>query len=139
MRLSPFGQYGGICDSNPLRLFTSIVQELNERKMAYLHLIEGRGSEIGLSDALHAETLNNARLFKPHFHGALISAGAFTPRTASDTVQEKSADAVAFGRLFIANPDLVRRFRENLPLSESTPETYYQGGPQGYVDYPTAA
>ena len=51
VRLSPFGQYGGIYDSSPMELFTSIIEELNLRKLAYLHLIEGRGSEIGLSDA----------------------------------------------------------------------------------------
>ena len=136
VRLSPFGQYGGICDSNPLRLFTSIVQELNERKLAYLHLIEGRGSEIGLGDALHAEALNNTRLFRPHFQGALISAGAYTPRTASDTVKEKGADAVAFGRLFIANPDLTERIAREIPLNSYDRSTFYGGGEKGYTDYP---
>jgi N-ethylmaleimide reductase len=135
VRLSPFGQYGGICDSNPLRLFTSIVRELNARKLAYLHLIEGRGSEIGLGDDLHADALNNARLFKPHFQGALISAGAYTPLTASDTLQEKSADAVAFGRLFISNPDLTERIARNLQLNPYDRSTFYGGGEKGYTDY----
>jgi N-ethylmaleimide reductase len=131
VRLSPFGQYGGICDSNPLRLFTSIIQELNARKLAYLHLIEGRGSEIGLGDALHADALNNARLFRP-----LISAGAYIPRTATDAVQEKSADAVAFGRLFIANPDLTERIARDIPLNSYDRSTFYGGGEKGYTDYP---
>jgi N-ethylmaleimide reductase len=135
VRLSPFGQYGGICDSNPLRLFTSIVRELNARKLAYLHVIEGRGSEIGLGDDLHADALNNARLFKPHFQGALISAGAYTPLTASDTLQEKSADAVAFGRLFISNPDLTERIARNLQLNPYDRSTFYGGGEKGYTDY----
>ena len=135
VRLSPFGQYGGICDSNPMRLFISIVEELNERNLAYLHLIEGRGSEIGLGDDLHADALNNARLFKPHFQGALISAGAYTPLTASDTLQEKSADAVAFGRLFISNPDLTERIARNLQLNPYDRSTFYGGGEKGYTDY----
>jgi N-ethylmaleimide reductase len=137
VRLSPFGQYGGICDSNPLRLFTSIVQELNTRKLAYLHLIEGRGSEIGLSDALHADAVNNARLFRPNFQGVLISAGAYTPLTASDTIQEKNADAVAFGRLFISNPDVTERIARDLQLSPYDRSTFYGGGERGYTDYST--
>ena len=135
VRLSPFGQYGGICDSNPMRLFTSVVEELNGRKLAYLHLIEGRGSEIGLGDALHADALNNARLFRPYFHGPLISAAAYTPLTANDAVEEKSADAVAFGRMFISNPDLVERVARDLPLSPYDRSTFYGGGEKGYTDY----
>ena len=135
VRLSPFGQYGGICDSNPLRLFTSIIRELSARKLAYLHLIEGRGSEIGLGDALHADALNNAVLFRPHFEGTLISAGAYIPQTANDTVREKSADAVAFGRLFISNPDLTDRISRDLQLSTYDRSTFYGGGEKGYTDY----
>ena len=136
VRLSPFGQYGGICDSNPLRMFTSIIRELSARKLAYLHLIEGRGSEIGLGDALHTDALNNAVLFRPHFEGTLISAGAYTPLTANDTVQEKSADAVAFGRLFISNPDLTDRIARDLQLSTYDRSSFYGGGEKGYTDHP---
>jgi N-ethylmaleimide reductase len=60
VRLSPFGQYGGIHDSNPLELFTFVIGELSKRRIAYLHLIEARGSEIGLTDELHENAPNNA-------------------------------------------------------------------------------
>jgi N-ethylmaleimide reductase len=53
VRLSPFGQYGGIHDSNPLELFSFVITELSKRRIAYRHLIEARGSEIGLTDELH--------------------------------------------------------------------------------------
>lgn len=135
IRLSPFGQYGGIRDSNPIRLFTAIVKELDKRDIAYLHLIEGRGSEIGLGDALHADALNNATLFKPYFQGPLISAAAYTPLTAAEAVEGKSADAVAFGRLFISNPDLVERISRDLPLNPYDRSTFYGGGEKGYTDY----
>jgi N-ethylmaleimide reductase len=69
VRLSPFGQYGGIRDGNPLELFTFVIAELSKRRIAYLHVIEGRGSEIGLTDELHKEALNNAALFRPAFDG----------------------------------------------------------------------
>ena len=78
VRLSPFGQYGGIQDSNPLHLYGIAISALDKRQLAYLHLIEGRGSEIGLGGGLHEEALNNAQLFRPNFRGPLISAAAYT-------------------------------------------------------------
>ncbi len=138
VRLSPFGQYGGICDSNPMQLFVSIVKELNHRNLAYLHLIEGRGSEIGLGDALHEDALNNAKLFRPHFKGPLISAAAYTSTSASDTVSGGTADAIAFGRLYISNPDLVKRIAANRCLSPYDRSTFYGGQEKGYTDYPSS-
>jgi N-ethylmaleimide reductase len=64
VRLSPFGQYGGIRDSNPLELFTFVIEELNKSHIAYLHLIEAKGSEMGLTDELHEDAVNNARSFE---------------------------------------------------------------------------
>jgi len=81
VRLSPFGQYGGIYDSNPLALFTFVIREMNRRRIAYLHLIEARGSEMGLTDELHDGALNNAALFRPAFDGPLLSAAAYTPES----------------------------------------------------------
>jgi N-ethylmaleimide reductase len=138
VRLSPFGQYGGIHDSNPVHLFGVAISALDEREIAYLHLIEGRGSEIGLGDGLHEEALNNAQLFRSNFKGPLISAAAYTPSSATQTVSEGEADAIAFGRLFIANPDLVQRIRDELPMNKYDRSTFYGGGEHGYTDYPTA-
>ena len=138
VRLSPFGQYGGIHDGSPMRLFTSVVKELSRYRLAYLHLIEGRGSEIGLGDELHADALDNARIFRPHYEGSLISAAAYTPTTARDTIEEGDADAIAFGRLFIANPDLVERIGQGAILNEYDRSTFYGGGEHGYTDYPLA-
>lgn len=137
VRLSPFGHYGGIRDSNPLRLFTSVVEQLNNYKLAYLHLIEGRGSEIGLGEELNHEALNNAKLFRPHFKGVLITAAAYSPLGARTAIVDREADAVAFGRSYIANPDLVERIRFNLPLNAYDRATFYGGDATGYVDYPT--
>jgi N-ethylmaleimide reductase len=136
VRLSPFGQYGGIHDSNPLHLYGIAINALDEREIAYLHLIEGRGSEIGLTDGLNEEALNNTRLFRSNFRGPLISAAAYTPTSATRTVAERDADAIAFGRMFIANPDLVERIRDDLPLNEYDRSTFYGGAEHGYTDYP---
>lgn len=138
VRLSPFGQYGGIHDSNPVELFTFVIRELNKRSIAYLHLIEARGSEIGLTDELHLDAKNNAELFRHLFHGPLLSAAAYTPETAAQAIDEKHVDAVAFGRLFIANPDLVARIKQGAFLNKPDRSTFYGGGEHGYTDYSVA-
>jgi N-ethylmaleimide reductase len=135
VRLSPFGQYGGIHDSNPLELFNFVIGELSKRRIAYLHLIEARGSEMGLTDELHENARNNAALFRSVFEGPLLSAAAYTPESARDAIENNHADAIAFGRLFIANPDLVERIKENRPLNPPDRSTFYGGGAHGYTDY----
>ena len=137
VRLSPFGQYGGIRDSNPLELFMFVIQELDKRRISYLHLIEAKGSEMGLTDELHEDAVNNAALFREVFHGPLLSAAAYSPESAALTIEKNHADAIAFGRLFIANPDLVSRIRERKPLNAYDRSTFYGGGEHGYTDYKT--
>src|ERR1700692_1167972 len=78
VRLSPFGQYGGIHDSKPRELFSFVIKELSKLQLAYLHLIEARGSEMGLTDELHENAINNADLLRPEFNGPLLSAAAYT-------------------------------------------------------------
>jgi N-ethylmaleimide reductase len=137
VRLSPFGQYGGIHDSRPSELFSFVIKELNQRHLAYLHLIEARGSEIGLTDELHENAVNNAVLFRSAFNGPLLSAAAYTPESAAVAIEQKHADAIVFGRLFIANPDLVERIEGNQALNTSDRSTFYGGGEHGYTDYKT--
>ena len=137
VRLSPFGQYGGIHDSNPRKLFTFVIKELNARHLAYLHLIEARGSEIGLTDELHEDAVNNAELFRSVFNGPLLSAAAYTPASGAVAIEQKHADAIVFGRLFIANPDLVERIKGDRPLNLFDRSTFYGGAEHGYTDYKT--
>jgi N-ethylmaleimide reductase len=137
VRLSPFGQYGGIHDSMPKELFSVVIKELNERRLAYLHLIEARGSEMGLTDELHEDAINNAVLFRSGFSGPLLSAAAYTPASAAVAVEQKHADAIVFGRYFIANPDLVERIKWSHPLNPFDRSTFYGGAEHGYTDYKT--
>jgi N-ethylmaleimide reductase len=137
VRLSPYGQYGGISDSDPIALFRYVVRELSSRRIAYLHLIEARGSEIGITDELDRNAPNNAQLFRPAFAGPVVSAAAYTPESAALVVESGQADAIAFGRLFIANPDLVERARLGAALNSADRSTFYGGAARGYTDYPT--
>jgi N-ethylmaleimide reductase len=136
VRVSPFGQYGGISDKDPVALFTHTISELSRRNLAYLHLIEARGSEIGISDELHSNAPDNAALFREVFTGPLISAGAYTPESGELALESGRADAIAFGRLFIANPDLVARIRGSIPFNTPDRSTFYGGDARGYTDYP---
>jgi N-ethylmaleimide reductase len=137
VRLSPYGEYGGISESDPIALFNYVGGTLSCRRIAYLHLIEASASEIGIADELRADAPNNAALFRQAFAGPLISAGAYTPAAAAHAVSGGKADAVAFGRLFIANPDLVARVRLGLALNTPDRPTFYGGDARGFTDYPT--
>jgi N-ethylmaleimide reductase len=76
----------------------------------------------------------------PHYRGiyqgTLISCGNYTRESAIQTVEMGHADLIAFGKLFISNPDLVERLKVNAPLNEPKKETFYHGGPEGFTDYP---
>jgi N-ethylmaleimide reductase len=74
--------------------------------------------------------------FRNHYSGTLITAGNYTPETGRKVLEDGNADLVAFGRLFIANPDLPERITKNRPLNKPDPDTFYTRGPEGYVDYP---
>ena len=137
VRLSPYGTAGGMSDSNPVELFTFVLTELSKRRLAYLHLIEARASGLSRTDTLRNEALNNAEIFRCLFDGALISAGGYTPASGAALIEGEHADAIAFGRLFLANPDLVERIRTSAWLNPYDRTTFYGGGARGYTDYPT--
>jgi len=136
VRLSPYGRYGGISDTDPIALFNYVAGELSRRQIAYLHLIQASASEIGVTDELHANAPNNAELFRHVFDGPLITAGAYTPESGANALENERADAITFGRLFIANPDLVQRVRVGASLNTPDRASFYGGDAHGYTDYP---
>lgn len=134
VRLSPGGSFNDMFDSSPQETFAYAVRQLAGRKLAYLHLIEPAASA-----GEHAGPDLSAKFFRPLFAGTLIVAGGYTLTRANAVLQAGLADLVAFGQLFLANPDLVERFREDAPLNKPDPDTFYGGGAKGYIDYPTLA
>lgn len=89
-----------------------------------------------MSDELRAGLDNNVALFRGAFNGPLISAGGYTHDSAESLLAAGGADAVAFGRNYIANPDLVERLSRNAPLNPYDRATFYGGAEAGYLDYP---
>lgn len=137
LRLSPFGGANDSFDSDPLGTYGAIVRRLSGLGLAYLHLIEPRASGAGGSDRIREDAPFAAALFRPMYSGVLIAAGGFTRQSAMDTVSRGIADAVAFGRIFLANPDLPRRLEADAPLNPYDRSTFYGGGARGYTDYPS--
>jgi N-ethylmaleimide reductase len=138
VRLSPYGTFNDMRDSDPVALFTYVLGQLSQRKIAYVHLIEPRSSGAGGGDAVVENMPDTAELFRSAFQGALLSAGGYNAETAKTVVAEGLADAVAFGRFFISNPDLPRKLREVIPFAPYDRTTFYGGGEKGYTDYPGA-
>lgn len=138
IRLSPFGIANDSGEEEPMPLYAHLVEQLNPLGLAYLHLIEPRASGAGQKEVNHENVPSACELFRPLWRGGLITAGNFTRATAVAAVEAGYADAIAFGRYFISNPDLPRRLAENLPLTPYNRATFYGGGNHGYIDYPNA-
>lgn len=124
VHLAPRCDAHSMGDSNPLATFSYLARELGKRKIAFICTRESRDdSSISLQ-------------LKKEFGGVYIANEKFTQGSAEQSVAAGEADAVAWGKLYIANPDLPQRFRQHAPLNEPKPETFYAQGAAGYTDYP---
>ncbi len=133
VRLSPWGRgFSGETDIIPL--YTHVMLKLAERDLAYVHLIEPHVREG--APPIPEGARSPLVTFRPAYPGVIITAGGYTRETAIRIVESGLADAVAFGRLFIANPDLPRRLMGNRPLNPYDRSTFYGGNERGYIDYP---
>ena len=138
IKLSPglTGVGNFIAGAETLTTFEYLVSQLSTRHLAYLQLMNPINDLTGTStEALGQDVV---RHFRPLYSGALIANGGYSFETGNALLRDGFADAIAYGAPFISNPDLVERFRNDRPLSPSDRETYYGGGPMGYVDYPKA-
>ncbi len=135
VRLSPANRHGDIDDTNRHETYTYAVRELNKRKLAYIHLVSPRVD--GAENAKTVMDLGPER-FRPLITSPtrLIVAGGYGPADAESLVDRGTADAVAFGRLFISNPDLPKRIELDAPLNAYDRKTFYARGMEGYLDYP---
>ena len=124
MHLAPRADSHGMGDSNRLATFSYVAKELGQRKLAFLCARESLGPD-RIAPALRKE-----------FGGVFFANEKFTKESAELVLKNGEADAVAFGKLFIANPDLPRRFSTGAALNSWDPATFYSSGPQGYTDYP---
>lgn len=128
VRLSPSGENYSMNDSDRAATFSYAVDALNAFDLAYFHLMEPNewGSQTGL----------DAAFFRPIFKGALMVNGGYTQQRGDRILESGHANLVSFGRLFLANPDLPKRFELNASLNQPDSATFYGGDERGYTDYP---
>ena len=132
IRISPLGQFNGV-DAGSEDDALAIIKLIDSFNLAYLHISEpdwAGGKPF---------TAEFRRQIRDAYHGVLIGAGGYTAEKADTLIRDGLIDAVAFGRSYIANPDLVERFQQNAPLNQPNPATFYGGDQEGYTDYPALA
>jgi N-ethylmaleimide reductase len=136
VRLSPYGIANGSGEADPMPLYSHAIKSLDKLGLAYLHFIEPRSSGAGRAEVNHQNVPSAMVLYRPMWSGKLISAGGFTGEAADAAIAAGHADAIAFGRIFISNPDLPRRLQHGYPLTPYNRATFYGGEENGYTDYP---
>ena len=139
VRLSPLGTFNDIGDQDPEKTFGCVAKKLGEYGLAYLHLVNPAIAELEKGMEPDPRAIRMLDLMRRKFRGPLILAGGFDHETAERWLKEGRADLIAFGRKFLANPDLPARFRRHAHLNADDPATYYGGGAIGYIDYLTLA
>jgi N-ethylmaleimide reductase len=128
VRFSPVNPFNDMHDSNPQDLFNYIAEALNPFNLAYLHAVEGgMGGESVPFDFV---------AFRKHFKGSYMANLAYDKAKGNAAIASGHADCVAYGVPFLANPDLVKRFKEDAPLNEADSAAFYGGTEKGYTDYP---
>src|SRR6202789_767805 len=134
VRIAPSGSFNGMYDSNPNALFAYLTEKLNQFGLAYLHVVEPRvKGNIVIAEGQGPVAAEQLRKI---FNSKIIAAGGFEPETAEAIVEKGDADAVAFGRLFLSNPDLPQRIKLGLALNNYDRDTFYTFDAKGYIDYP---
>jgi len=135
VRLSPNGETWGVDDSDPTPLFTAAAATLDAIGIGFLELKEHR------KDGTFAKTdvPRQSPMIREVFTGPLVLNGDYDATRARADLDSGLADAISFGRPFLANPDLVDRLRARAPLNAADPATFYSQGAEGYLDYPTLA
>jgi len=131
IRLSPVSPANGISESAPQPLFDHLVDALNELKLVYIHVVEGDTG--GKRDNASFDYTSLRR----RFSGTYIANNAYDLALANSALARGAADLIAFGKLFISNPDLVARFKSGAPLNPWDMATFFGGDARGYTDYPT--
>ena len=131
VRISPVSTVNDVHDSDPRMLFNHVMEVLDHLRPVYVHVIEGQ-----TEGSRNIDPSFDFLALRRKFHGTYMANNGYTFAMAEQSVKAAKVDLVAFGRPFIANPDLVERFRKNEVLNSADSSTLYGGGAKGYTDYP---
>lgn len=130
LRLSPVNPFNDMKDTNPQALFNYVTEQLNQFKLAYLHVVEGGIHGGGVADPFDFDAMR--KLCDSPYMANL----SYDKARGNAAIESGHADAVAYGVPFISNPDLVERFRQDAPLNKADSKSFYGGTEKGYTDYP---
>jgi N-ethylmaleimide reductase len=133
MRISPFSDYNGAIDPDPEPAYRFLIKTLNKNHLGWLELAD---TSFWYGKYERSRMLD---LAKPVFEGKIIANGGIDPDTANQLIGMGAVDAVSFGRLWMANPDLPERIKRGGPYQKAITKRFYGGGADGYNDYPTLA
>lgn len=128
VRLTPENSFNSMSDSDPQNHFAYFIEQLSPRGLAYVHVLEG--------DMLTKQSTLDYHALRAKFDGPYIANNGYDLARAKQAIESGAADLIAFGVPFLANPDLVRRYQQGLPLNEADQATFYGGDEAGYTDYP---
>jgi N-ethylmaleimide reductase len=130
VRVSPGNTFNDMHDADPQKTYVYLTEAISRMGLAYLHV--QRSGKLPQPE----RTFDPIALLRPRFDGPLIATGGFDLAAGARLVGGGSADLIGYARPFIANPDLVERFRRGAPLAQPDQATFYTPGPRGYIDYP---
>ncbi len=132
VRISPTGGFNDMSDDNPVETFSVTIEKLNSYGLGYLHVVETAQNSKGSS----AEDMAISAHLRTLWKGLYVVNGGYDGPSGEQALRTGHADAVAYGRAFLANPDLPRRLQIGAPLNEPDPTTFYGGDAPGYTSYP---
>jgi len=138
-RVSPLSGFNDMSDDAPSETFGYLASELGALGLAYIHVVEDSGDGTGRGPLAEPVLATIRERFKEAGGGAYIGNHGYTPEEARERIETGRADLVAFGQLYIANPDLTTRIQRGGPYAEADQDTFYGGDEKGYTDYPTLA
>ena len=125
IKISPAMPFNDINDANPVETYTTLVKAIGSMGLAYLHVLQS------------APDPNYFAMLRPLFKGPFAAGGGFTKDSGDAMLKSGGADFIVYGKLFTSNPDLPARFQKNAPLADFDANTFYAGGDQGYITYPS--
>ena len=131
VRISPENSFNDITDSDPQTTFNYIAKSLSGKGLAYLHVVEG--------DMMSGDAGIDYRRLRGHFDGYYMANNGYDKARGLQAIASGAADMVSYGKPFLANPDLVTRFKQDAELNAPDPDTFYGGDETGYTDYPALA
>jgi N-ethylmaleimide reductase len=136
IKLSPSNTFYGMVDSDPQATFSYVIKALNNFNLAYIHLMEANEVDLNTRQIINPVL----PIFRPLYQGNIITNGGYNQETGNQAIASGNTELVSYGRPYLANPDLVKRFMVNAPLNEPNPGTFYGRGDTenaqvGYTDY----